>query len=64
MYPLPNQPRINMAAAGAGAVAGEGSPEVAAPVVICNENLLTVKFNPGTVAGQKIFLKKGLVTAE
>ena len=46
-----------MAAAGAGAVA--------APVVIWNENPLTGNFNPGTVAGQKIFLEKtkGLATA-
>ena len=62
IYPLPNQPRINMTAAGAGA----GAPAVATPVVIWNENPLTGNFNPGTVAGQKIFLEKtkGLATAE
>ena len=43
-----------MAAAGAGV----GAPAVTAPVVIWNENLLTGNFNPGTVAGQKIFLEK------
>ena len=50
-----------MAAAGAGV----GAPEVTAPVVIWNENLLTGNFNPGTVAGQKIFLEKtkGLAAA-
>ena len=54
LFPLLDQPSINMAAAGAGA-----------PVVIWNENPLTVNFNPGTVAGQKIFLEKtkGLATA-
>ena len=43
-----------MAAAAAGAL-----------VVIRNENPLTGNFNPGTVAGQKIFLEKtkGLATA-
>ena len=56
IYPLPNQPRINMAAAGAGAGAGAVAPEVAAPVVIWNENPLNNNFNPGTVAGQNIFL--------
>ena len=40
------------------AAAGSGSPAVAAPVVIWNKNLLTGNFNPGTVAGQKIFLEK------
>ena len=59
LFPLLNQPSINMAAAGAGA------PAVAVPVVIWNENPLTGNFNPGTVAGQKIFLEKtkGLATA-
>ena len=54
LFPLLYQPSINMAAAGAGA-----------PVVIWNENPFTGKFNPGTVAGQKIFLEKtkGLATA-
>ena len=58
-FPLLNQPIINTTAAGAGA------PAVAAPVVIWNENPLTGNFNPGTVAGQKIFLEKtkGLATA-
>ena len=61
IYPLSNQSRINMAEAGAGTGAGAG-----APVVICNENQLTGNFNPGKVAGQKIFLEKtkGLATAE
>ena len=45
LFPLIDQPSINMAAAGAGA------PAVAAPVVIWNENTLTGNFNPGTVAG-------------
>ena len=47
------------------AAAGSGAPAVAAPVVIWNENPLTGNFNPGTVAGQKIFLEKtkGLATA-
>ena len=40
------------------AASGEGSPSVAAPVVIWNENPLTGKFNPGTVSGQKVFLEK------
>ena len=59
LFPLLNQPRINMAAEGAGA------PEVATTVVIWNENPLTGNFNPGTVTGQKIFLDKtkGLATA-
>ena len=59
LYPLLDQPSINMAAAGA------GSPAVAAPVVIWNENPLTGNFNPGTVAGQKIFIvkTKGLATS-
>ena len=59
LFPLLNQPSINMAAAGAAA------PVVAAPVVIWNENPFTGNFNPGTVAGQKIFLEKtkGLATA-
>ena len=59
LFPLLNQPSINMAEAGAGAT------EIAAPVVIWNKNPLTGNFNPGTVAGQKIFLekKKGLATA-
>ena len=59
LFPLLDQPSINMAAAGAGA------PSVAAPVVIWNENPLTGNVNPGTVAGQKIFLEKtkGLATA-
>ena len=54
-----------MATAGAGAGAGAGEPAVAAPVVIWNENPLTGNFNPGTVAGQKMFLEKtkGLATA-
>ena len=66
IYPLSNQSRINMAEAGAGTGAGAGAPVVVAPVVICNENQLTGNFNPGTVAGQKIFLEKtkGLATAE
>ena len=53
-----------MAAAGAGAGAGE--PAVAAPLVTWNENPLSGKFNPGTVAGLKIFLEKtkGMATAE
>ena len=42
LFPLLDQPRINMAAAGAGA-----------PVVIWNENTLTGNFNLGTVAGHK-----------
>ena len=64
IYPLPNQPRINMAAAGARAGAGAVAPEVAAQVVIWNENPLNNNFNPGTEAGQKIFLEKtkGLAT--
>ena len=47
------------------AAAGAGAPEVEAPVVIWNTNPLTGNFNPGTVAGQKIFLEKtkGLATA-
>ena len=63
IYLLPNQPRINMAASGA--EERVGAPEVAAPVVIWNENPLTGKFKPGTVAGKKIFLEKtkGLDTA-
>ena len=63
LFPLPNQPRINMAEAGAGA--GAGAPAVTAPVVIWNKNPLTGNFNPGTVAGKKIFLEKtkGLDTA-
>ena len=46
-------------------VAGAGAPAVTAPVVIWNENPLTGNFNPGTVAGHKIFLErtKGLATA-
>ena len=52
LFTLRDQPSINMATAGAGA------PEVAAPVLIWNENTLTGNFNPGTVAGQKIFLEK------
>ena len=54
LFPLLDYSSINMAAAGAGA-----------PVVIWNENPLTGNFNPGTVAGQKIFLErtKGLATA-
>ena len=54
LFPLLNQPSINMASEGAGA-----------PVVIWNENPLTGNFNPGTVAGQKIFLEKtkGMATA-
>ena len=53
-----------MAAAGSGA--GARAPAVAAPVVIWNENPLTGSFNPGTVAGQNIFLEKtkGLATAD
>ena len=39
LFPLLDQPSINMATAGAGE-----------PVVIWNENLLTGNFNPGTVA--------------
>ena len=64
IYPLPNQPRINMAASGAGT--GEGAPSVAEPVFICNENTLTGKFNLGMFAGQNIFLDKtkGLATVE
>ena len=44
---------------------GEGAPAVTALAVIWNENPLTSKFNPGTVAGQKILLEKtkGLATA-
>ena len=63
IFTLLNQPSINMAAAGAGA--GAGAPSVTAPLVIWNENPLTGNFNPGTVAGQKIFLEKtkGLATA-
>ena len=59
LFPLLDQPSINMAAAGA------GSPAVVALVVIWNKNPLTGNFNPGTVAGQKIFLEKtkGLATA-
>ena len=47
------------------AASGAGAPPVAAPLVIWNENPLTGNFNPGTVAGQKIFLEKtkGMVTA-
>ena len=45
LFPLLDQPSINMAAAGAGA-----------PVVIWNENPLTGNFNPGAVSGQKILL--------
>ena len=56
IYPLPNQSIINMAAAGAGEVAV--APAVAAPVVIWNDNPFTGNSNPGTVAGQKIFLYK------
>ena len=56
LFPLPNQPSINMEAAGAGAVVG--APSVAAPVVIWNKNPLTGNFNPWTVAGKKIFLEK------
>ena len=54
LFTILDQPSINMAAAGAGA-----------PVVIWNENPLTGNFNPGTVAGHKIFLEKtkGLATA-
>ena len=46
------------------AAAGAGAPVVAAPVVIWDENSLTGNFNPGTVAGNKIFLEKtkGLAT--
>ena len=64
IYPLPKQPRVNMAVSGAGE--GAGALEVAEPVVIWNENPLTGNFYPGTVAGQNIFLekKKGLATAE
>ena len=64
LFILPNQPRINMAAVGAGAGAGVGVPAVAATVVIWNENPLTGNFNPGKVAGKKIFLEKtkGLAT--
>ena len=50
IFPVLNQPSINIASSGAGA------PAVAAPVVIWNENPLTGNFNPGMVAGQKIFL--------
>ena len=57
LFPLLDQPSINMAAA------GEAAPEVAAPVVIWNENPLTGNFNLGTVAGQKIFLEKKKVLA-
>ena len=59
LFPLLYQSSIKMAAAGAGA------PAFAAPVVIWNENPLTGNFNPGTVAGQKIFLEKtkGMATA-
>ena len=59
LFPLLDQPSINMAAA------GERAPTVASPVVIWDENPLTGNFNPGTVAGQKIFLEntKGLATA-
>ena len=37
-----------------------------APAVVWTENLLTGNFDPGTVAGQKIFLEntKGLATLE
>ena len=52
LFPLLDQPSINMAAAGAGA------PAVVAAVVISNENPLTGSFNPGKVAGHKIFLEK------
>ena len=45
------------------AAAGAGAPAVAAPVVIFNENPLTGNFNPGTVAGQNIFLEKTKVLA-
>ena len=59
LFPLLNKPSIKMAAAGVVA------PAVAAPVVIWNENPLTGNFNPGTVAGQNIFLERtnGLATA-
>ena len=59
LFPLLDQPSINMV------VAGAGVPAVTTPVVIWNENPLTGNFNPGTVAGQKIFLNKtkGLATA-
>ena len=53
--PIPNKPELNMAA------------EVpTAPAVVWTENLLTGNFDPGTVAGQKIFLEntKGLATLE
>ena len=57
LFPLLDQPSVNMAAVGAVA------PEVAAPVVIWNENPLTGNFNPRTVAGQKILLEKTKVLA-
>ena len=59
LFPLLDQPSIKMAAEGAVA------PAATAPVVIWNENPLTGNLNPGTVAGQKIFLEKtkGLATA-
>ena len=44
LFPLLDQPSINMAAAGSGA------PAVAAPVVIWNGIILTGNFNPGVVA--------------
>ena len=51
--------------AAAAVAAGAGSPAVAKPVVIWNENPFTGNFNPWTVAGQKILLEntKGLATA-
>ena len=54
LFPLLDQPSINMATAGAGE-----------PVVIWNENLLTGNFNPGKVPVQKILLenKKVMATA-
>ena len=60
-FSIPNQLSIKMAVDGAGA--GAVAPAVAAPVVIWNENPLTVNFNPVTVAGQKIFLEKKKVLA-
>ena len=59
LFPILDQPSINMA------VAGARAPGVAAPVVIWNKNPLTDNFNPGTVAGHKIFLEKtkGMATA-
>ena len=61
LFPLPDQPSINIAAEGAGS--GAGAPEVVSPVVILNENPLNGNFNHGTVAGQKIFLEKKKVLA-